>query len=265
MLDALLQDGLRNLDVDTKSNSIYADIFETRGCIPSLETFVWSSPRLPEALSLNFLRANPQLTKLRLWLAVPGVLLETRLLPLLLSSFSNLNSLHLTWKGNNIPDSAIEQIGSLKSLEQLHLSAGDQVGWRHEWMINHDSMRNHLYKLPLLKRLAFSRDTYKTGLSWVNVDMYYENKTLNNERPEDLEAPREVNDKIWEREHRERMMSEAKKYAVVIPNLSWMYFGQLSMGVLDMDDGVRREAIILSKSRSGCLARLNTMFGWKTH
>lgn len=45
LLDSLVQDGLRELDVDTEASPVFADFFKQRGSIRSLTTFVWDSPK----------------------------------------------------------------------------------------------------------------------------------------------------------------------------------------------------------------------------
>ena len=92
ILDAMLQDNIRRLDVDTEWCPPSVNFFQNRGTIPSLETFVWSSENLLADQSLDFLRANPQLSKLSLRYPAPNFLLEQQMLPLLVTSFSGLKS-----------------------------------------------------------------------------------------------------------------------------------------------------------------------------
>jgi hypothetical protein len=75
-------------------------------------------------------------------------------------------------------------LGRLTSLEQLHLSAGVQIGWRFNWIIDHAVLIQTLQPLQKLKTIAFSRDTYNPGYSpryYTSADFtdaYYENQHL---------------------------------------------------------------------------------------
>lgn len=148
--------------------------------------------------SARVLRANPQIPKLAIPIANETELLDTKILPLLVSSFTALTSLNLVWRGLSIPESSIEMIGSLTSLEQIHLSAGDQHGWRHNWLIDHELMRQHLGKLPNLKRIAFSRDSYNfDSLSQWEVECYYQPGHRSEARV-----------RRWEQTHRKRITAQ---------------------------------------------------------
>lgn len=91
---------------------------------------------------------------------------------MLAQSFSNLMSLSLVWDSLQILCQAMDYISQITTLEQLHLSAGFQAGWRHDWPIDHQVMQKYLRNLPLLKNLAFSRDSYSNGLT-VSCERYY--------------------------------------------------------------------------------------------
>ncbi len=208
VLDALVQDNLRTLDVETESNCVTKVFFRQRGRIPALETFVWESSHLPADHALDFLRANAQITKLALPHANPSMLLEVGLLALLSKSFSNLTSLSLVWESTSISELSLETVASLRTLEQLHLSSGNQHGWRHDWLIDHQVMRKHLSKLCLLKKLAFSRDTYMSRSWWLPVHQYYVDHTL---LVEDMPENADDNDKVWEQIHSERIQEAVRR------------------------------------------------------
>ena len=126
MLDMLIHDSLRTLDVDTEKDHVSSSFFQQRGTVRSLETFVWSSSHMPDDHNLEFLRANPQLTKLSIPSIQSKVLLDTRLLSLLSKSFKTLKPLSNNhWKGVSISNEALELISTLETLEQLHISAGE--------------------------------------------------------------------------------------------------------------------------------------------
>ena len=171
-LQELLHDELNALDVNTNSSPACSEFFDGRGRIPALEIFVWSPLTLPESQSLAFLEANPHISRLNIPRAASAALLENRIVPMLEQSFSNLTSLGLVWDSLNIPCQALACISQIKTLQQLHLSAGFHAGWRHDWSIDHQVMQKYLRNLPLLKNLAFSRDSYSNGLT-VGCERYY--------------------------------------------------------------------------------------------
>ena len=175
MLDALLEENLRELEVDLGHDALSSEFFENRGAIPTLMTLVWDGKFKPDH-SLKFLQENTQLSKLSLQWEASGAFLETQLLPLLRTSFQRLTSLSLKWESEAIPDSALEAVGSLESLQQLHLSAGHQHGWKHNWFIDHGLMRSRLKNLTSLKRMAFSRDGYMNALEGSDPEEYYEER-----------------------------------------------------------------------------------------
>ena len=257
VLNALIQDNLRSLDADTESKAVCADFFQSRGTIPALETFVWRVLRLPASHPLNFLRANTQLSKLSLPYKVPDIFLEIDLLPLLSSSFKRLTSLCLKWEGSTISESALDMISSISTLEQIHLSAGEEYGWKHDWLINHNSMRRYLRKLFSLQKIAFTRDTYLTEMPWSVGNSYYVDRYVRDEGDvSDLDSQH----RIWELRHRKRMLGEANEYARVLPKLKWLYCGQLVMGIEEVSEAGEREAVALSHERDSCWTLLQGMF-----
>lgn len=67
---------------------------------------------------------------------------------------------------------------------------------------------------------------------------------------------------IWERAHRNRMLSEAEKYATILPALQWMYCGNWPMALINDHKKRRfRKAIPLWKERDTCRTLLRNMFG----
>lgn len=246
---------------------------------------------------INFLSRHSHVRKLSIGRSTPQ-LMDFHLVPLLSNGrWSNLNSLSLVWSepGSMVetqPDIAtisaasLAAVGSIESLEQLCLSAGEQFGWRHEWLIDHNTARLCLRGLAKLKRLAFSRDTYvlPDDASGPGVEKYYERRwvTLAErndalERPDldrvgDIEhmvdgegndeAPEDGSIEIWERAHRNRMLREAEKYASVFPHLEWIYCGQWPMEIRNkpMSEGMVRVAMPLAKERDSCWTFLERMF-----
>ncbi|KAF7510817.1 hypothetical protein GJ744_005917 [Endocarpon pusillum] len=275
-LDLLLcakpQSRLKVLDVNTEVTAVRAEFFQRCGAIPSLETFVWSAFNLPADHNLSFLSSNPQLLKLSIPYAHPPEVLDQRILPLLSQSFRQLKSLSLTWEADYIAETALEQIGTLGNLEQLSLSAGEQFGWRHNWVINHRTMRRHLGNLEHLRKLAFQRDSYKIASG--DAESYYENQyrvELLFDSEEGNAGDREDLAELslvqrlqhrWEEQHRKRILLEADRYVRLLPKLEWLYFGQIPMGVTESaGTEARRKAVPLSPERDDCYTLLGTMFG----
>lgn len=87
-------------------------------------------------------------------------------------------------------------------------------------------MQKHLRNLTSLKKIAVSGDSYKTELSLHIIEYYYVEKFFAEANPEDIEE-REA---IWEQVHRNRMLTEANAYVHLMPQLEWLYFGQVPMG-----------------------------------
>lgn len=208
-----------------------AKFFEAHGRIFKLKTFIcrtWhgSVDRTAE-FPFRFLDANSQIAKLRLDGETPASLLGDGVLPLLVHSFSNLTSLALGWKGTEIPEQSLFLISKLTTLEQLHLSVGFQYGWRHEWLIDHSMMLKYLSPLSALQKVAFSRDSYKNGVTGGFSD-YYHVGVLG---IDSLEMGDDWTRETFEERHQHRMLKEAALYAENFPKLGWLYFGEIQMAV----------------------------------
>ena len=275
-LDILIQPGgsspIRFLEVDISKNPRVADFFDTCGYLPNLEVFVWSGFKMMNP-SLGFLQANSHIRKLRIDGEAPQFI-EEQLLPLLHRQFKNLISLSLRWPENqdHIPQSALDQISTLHRLEQLCLSAGCQVGWRHSWVINHDAMQNCIQNLRNLRKLAFSRDTYIEQNLDVETqgegdpERYYEDRFPRNlatlvAQPFFGEGdPIKKLELAWEMQHRNEMATIAVKYADSLPELEWIYLGQHPMRIDRGPTGITKP-IPLSTERDGCWTYLRRMFG----
>lgn len=257
-LRELVHDELNSLDVETNCSSAVSEFFDHRGRVPGLQTFVWSSFNLPDSQSLAFLKDNPQISKLSIPGAAPATLLEDQILPLLALSFSNLTSLSLVWAVVDIPFQAMERIAQIMTLQYLHLSAGLQAGWRHDWLIDHQVMRKYLSTLPLLKKLAFSRDSYMIGIM-ESCTRYYVDGWRCMEDVTNEQFARET----FEEDHRHRILREADSYLEDMPQLEWLYFGQIPMAVEQCLERNRRVAKPLVTERDDCWTLLREMFGWK--
>ena len=173
--------------------------------------------------------------------------LQSNIVPLLVDRFQDLTSLSLIWAGVSIPDSALGKVGSLKTLSQIHLSTGNQFGWKHDWLINHKSLRRYLGALPLLQKIAFSRDSYNILFPMSPKGSYY--------------SEVERIGTTGESQHCQWMFDEASKYVSVIARLEWIYFGQILMNVATSDRTTTRSVRALSEERDSCYTLQKKMFG----
>ncbi|RYP92454.1 hypothetical protein DL770_001400 [Monosporascus sp. CRB-9-2] len=273
-------------DVDQLSEPL-----ATCGTLRYLETLVFPQIRSKEKASLlqPFLARHPHISKLSISEGEEtrgdDQSLSSQIIPLLRPDrFVNLRSLSLAFgdgtysaergpRSTTIPESSLEVIGKLVSLEQLSLSAGVRAGWRTQWLINHDILRRHFVGLTKLKKLAFSRDTYSPNPIFAMLDEvegYYsmrdvgrEQNTAARARPE-LDDSHEglADDEIWERAHRNLMLDEADKYAALLPDLEWILCGQWPMGVRrSPGGGGPARAFPLTEERDECYTFLQRTFG----
>lgn len=234
--------------------SVSMNFFQRRGCVPSLETLIWSGNRSIYP-PVDFLHANPQITTLALPCSVPSNTLGLDIIPLISRSFANLASLFLVWDGVSIPESDVEMISRIKTLKQIHLSAGEQYGHRYDWLIEHTTLRKHLCTLPLLEKVAFSQDTYGTDDAIWPGSYYAQGITYGDATDERSE---------WERKHRQIMLEEGQKYVDVIPTLKWLCFGQTAMAVRNTHQDNRTVYATRPNGRESCWALLRKMFGCAT-
>ncbi|KAL8772283.1 MAG: hypothetical protein Q9209_002495 [Squamulea sp. 1 TL-2023] len=257
LLRELVHDELISLDVDMKS---YQPFFDHRGRVPGLQVFVWDTPHIEFSDPMVFLEDNTQLSKLSAPFPMPKLVLEERILPLLAGSFSNLKSLSLLWaeEEKDISMQSLELISRLASLEQLHLSAGTQWGWRNDWLIDHEKLRHHLSRLPLLNKLAFSRDSYSNGI-YNTCERYYVDGWFERDNIGDSNYTQEN----FEEDHRNRILHEADLYAEVLPRLEWLYFGQIPMAIKQDSKTEKKHFEPLTLERDDCWTLLRDMFGWK--
>ncbi|MCJ1470690.1 hypothetical protein MMC07_009337 [Pseudocyphellaria aurata] len=262
MLDAFLHNESKRLGVRTHVGPEYANFFHTPGSIPSLRAFKFISGLTVQ--SLRFLRANTHLTTLSFDQPTRSVLLESQLLPLLINSFSRLTSLRLFWEEAVIPESALEMIGSLRSLQQIHMTAGSSHFHivNINFHINHKAMRCHLPNLKALKKLAFGQDIYSNGVAGSPLRSYYQDMFMTQRDPADPEERR----KVWEQRHLTRMLAEAREYGLLMPQLEWLFLGQLPVGFKDVpstDEQARtvRVPVALATKRDPMGAVLADIFG----
>lgn len=213
--------------------------------------------------------------------------------------FNNLRCLSLAWGRESmgsvtrsheiyIPDSALTTLGSIVSLEQLSLRAGNNNRWGNKWLVSHDKLRQYLGNLSRLKMLALGCDTYTiTSFNHINAENYYDLRlvgksehkeararenlgfsgalevvdtcdTIENERHEGEDLV-----KIWERAHLNRMLAEAEAYAAIFPALEWILCGQRPIGLQCNTKSLEpyKLAIPLTQYRHECYDFLDKTFG----
>ncbi|KAI0376597.1 hypothetical protein F5Y04DRAFT_201264 [Hypomontagnella monticulosa] len=205
------------------------------------------------------------------------------LIPLLSHErFANLRSLSLRWVWRRdegplqTPEEAFSTIGTLTFLEQLTLAAGAETPFT--WVADHDKLRTTLCGLKKLRKFAVFGDAYKIGSrpgeaanitgfwNWCSVAPTESDKDAAAMPLIDAEVGDEDLDFVdksdgsidphWklntvvEKAHRNRMVSQAEKYAAVLPSLEWIYLGQRPMAIReDPNEPGRRAAIPLTNRR----------------
>jgi hypothetical protein len=180
----------------------------------------------------------------------------------------------LAWEESSITESALELVGTLASLEQLHLSAGDIYSWTRTWLINHEHLRTILKPLQRLKRVAFARDTYLSPFPLPiseannNVTRYYESQLPD---LREFDNPQEAlttlfvdgaHMEVFERQHKQRMLHEAAAYVKVFPDLDWIYFGQVFMSIQQTEPKTVLTMLSARWPDEECSAYLDRVFSW---
>lgn len=280
-VDALLAPYLSVLDLKycVRQDSLVDEALRSRGRIPSLEILLFSVQKRSIDNYLEFLKANTQISKLTVLGEIAhgtegsyGDVQEEKILPVL-SSFNRLKSLRLSWNEsvNIIPDVGLRMISALEGLEQVCLGAGCQVGWKYDWLVDHESIRNHLSNLPRLKKIAFTRDSYRNRifLGENSHERYYTDRIPSHEEMVasgvDWGSREEVLVRVWEDGHKRRMVVEAEKYVASMPKLEWIFLGQYPMAVVRGAAGEDKErhVALLCDERDDCSTLLGRMFGWE--
>ncbi|KAG9241114.1 hypothetical protein BJ878DRAFT_483249 [Calycina marina] len=196
------------------------ELLDREAYIESLETLVlYLNNSIPDDSSLAFLKNNPQLKAFAIYDAGASVLLERAIS--LLTAFSDLRMLSMTWEGRCIPDSSLGALSSLISLETLHLSSGFQIGWRHDWSIHHNNIITSIKTLRKLRQVAFTRDMY----SYTREGELF-----------DYTSYSQLRDEAWDLHHR-CMRVQALKYAEAFPDLEFIHMGHISFKVERVRNG----------------------------
>ncbi|MCJ1377830.1 hypothetical protein MMC17_000926 [Xylographa soralifera] len=247
-LRALVPDNLRALELEIRSNSFTAQFFQKRGSVPSLDTLVWYTDHPEEVYLLDFLRDNTHLSRLDLPYSQTEIFLETQLLPLLASSFTRLTSLSLCWSHSYISLSGLELIGTLHSLQQIYLHVAEDEGSMPDWLNHHRAIQPFLGQLTCLRKLAFGGSfcdyTTPSVLSpSVSVD-----EDIDSAQPDEDTIPAERDEDNHEDLHEQQVLSLANEYVPLLPELEWLYIGQLQMHVAGGSEPEHRSARIFPQA-----------------
>lgn len=216
----------------------------SRGHISTLKHVSWElvTPYNDIDDFVSFVTANPQLEMFRTEDTTLG-LQDDRLIPMFASSFSSLTSLAVGFNTAVIAPASLELIGSITTLKHLWLSSGIQWTIVFDWFVDHDSLRKHLAPLTQLEWFALTDDLYPNG-----------NKHSIYQRPAKPQA--------WENSHSRLMSRHAMEFAMLHPQLEWVYLGQVAMQIERAEDGGEVvDAVPLSEKRVDCEWLLKELWG----
>ncbi|KAJ0422740.1 hypothetical protein BJY00DRAFT_65079 [Aspergillus carlsbadensis] len=232
----------------------------------ALQTLVLTGYSLPPKVPLRVFQDNPQLTAVGVRYGAPPAVLE----PLIsaLGALSNLKTLSLQWNGTMIPESSLFALSSLVTLEQLHITSGNNGGWKHDWFVDHDHIRSNLFPLRKLKKLALTRDTYRIDNGEV-PEGYYSFRTPTMHDWETLERVVQENvprmpKSVWELSHLARMKLQADEYAKTFRKLAWIHLGQLSFPITADGPHGKRTALFPDRSRDPDFSVMKELFGMES-
>lgn len=270
VMDAFLKSKLVNLSIEIGIHLINKAL-DSCGRIPSLETLSMSNP------PLSFLQANTQLSKIDFsYEGFSAESLEIEVLPLL-SNFSNLTSLRVVWPPSCLllPETGLRLISNLHTLNQLGIWCGYVRGWKRNWKVDHEAIRQHLSPLKYLKKLALLGDTYDSGIHFSTFERYYVDTYATqddlgydgvalHEVPDEERRPMldvELGKPYWEEKHKRKMVVEAKKYIDVLPKLEWIYLGERAMCIEEDDSGIGLRRVVSTIKLEETWSYFEKMFG----
>jgi hypothetical protein len=258
------------------ANDIVVNHIRHLGNLPALKSLVWRQSVHTPALPIKFLKQNPQLELLSLD-NCPEDFLNELVLPLLASDFTRITSLELVYDEHCsiLSKAALSHISQLKTLVQLHLQLGFQLGWRRTWVVKHRDIRECVQQLPNLKILALSRDTYDPENSddpeeyqryyegWDAYPNSYKEWRLQERHRDDDGDPEARTKFLFEMSHRRRVLQHAYRYVNTFwyrygPQLDFIYFGEIPMRVRLGYYGYR--AIAVSERRDDLWTFLHRKF-----
>ncbi|KAH7142189.1 hypothetical protein EDB81DRAFT_899796 [Dactylonectria macrodidyma] len=174
-------------------------------------------------------------------------------------------------------------------IHELRLTSGFDAGRQCQWLVNHAELQSHFRNLSRLKTLALVRDTYPIPDPGYDAEEYYSVHLVMAEERADARARLELDlgnsfamDRLntddgperfseeevdmWERAHRNRMLTHAEAYATVLPALEWIFCGQRPMGLVrDVETNASPKAVPLTECRDECWTFLEQTFGLATN
>ncbi|KAI8952008.1 hypothetical protein F4801DRAFT_542488 [Xylaria longipes] len=226
VVSCLVREGLTSLRIpynDSDTSQFLSEI----GQIYTLDTILLKGFEATGSTPTRFIEANTQIRSLAVSWAVDAFL--GRVIQSL-HHHGNLKRLSLQWRETEIPEASLEKVSLLSSIEMLHISAGQQGGWPHDWFIDHDKIKTHVGRLSKLRRLVITRDTYQLPPDDVAIfepGRYYDF--------------REPGSRLWA-SHETRMYEHAVAYVRTLPILEFLHIGQVLFAV-EENGGFRRPVV----------------------
>ncbi|KAI1741691.1 hypothetical protein F4680DRAFT_414760 [Xylaria scruposa] len=225
VVSCLVREGLTSLGIpyDNDTSQFLSEI----GQIHSLDTISLECFEATGATLTRFIEANTQIRSLAVsWTvdAFLGRIIQS------LHYHGKLKRLSLAWRETEIPETSLEKVSLLSSIEILHLSAGDQSGWPHNWFVDHDKIKTYVSRLSKLRRLIITRDTYPLppdDVALFEPGRYY-----------DFRKP---GSRFWT-SHETRMYQHAVAYVQTHPVLEFLHIGQVLFAV-EENGGHRRPVV----------------------
>ncbi|RKF56323.1 hypothetical protein OnM2_082023 [Erysiphe neolycopersici] len=203
-------------------------LLDRQGRIESLRAVIlnhsYGAP-IPDTSTFRFLKKNLQLEAIGFFSAETQTLLERFLR--LARRFFQLKALSLTWEGFQVPNSSLEALSKLPTLEALHLSSGCQIGWRNDWPVNHDAIKDGLKSLQRLKKIALTRDVY----SYTRNGFTYEYNSY-----------KELRFDAWDL-HWNSMREKTLAYAKAFPEMELVHTGEITTEIHRQERTVKLRAI----------------------
>ncbi|KAI1112228.1 hypothetical protein F5Y14DRAFT_276169 [Nemania sp. NC0429] len=223
-LSCLIREGLTFLRITYHDASQFLSEI---GQIRTLDTIILDSHRATGSTPTRFVEANTQIGSLAIIWAVDAFLYRVIQS---LHRHRSLKSLSLAWRDKDIPEASLEQLSLLPSLEMLHLCAGEQSGWPHDWFVDHNKLRRYVGRLSHLRRLIITRDTYPLQPDEVGIldpERYYDNRRPGN--------------RFWAA-HEAQMLEHAFTYVQTLPMLEFLHIGQVIF-TIEENNGVREPVV----------------------
>jgi hypothetical protein len=109
-----------------RGSSFARECLDQIGYSRSLESIFWDGLHIPDKVSLQAFKHSNRVTAFGIRHSCSTLLLQ-RIITVL-STYPTLRVLSMRWDGTTVPDSSLASLSSLLSLEQLHISSGEQAG-----------------------------------------------------------------------------------------------------------------------------------------